>query len=101
MESLYGTWNISENKVLESTPYYPWEFAKTSATFNSDGTYKGKGVYGNGSGTYTVNGNTITTYVDDEVYIVYTLISLKDDVAELKLDTGETVLWIKCVKENK
>lgn len=101
LESLYGTWNISEIKVLESTPYYPREFAKTSATFNSDGTYQGKGVYGNGSGTYTVNGNTITTYVDDEVYIVYTLISLKDDVAELKLDTGETVLWIKCVKENK
>ena len=47
LESLYGTWNISEIKVLESTPYYPWEFAKTSATFNSDGTYQGKGVYGN------------------------------------------------------
>ena len=28
LESLYGTWNISEIKVLESTPYYPWEFAK-------------------------------------------------------------------------
>ena len=58
-------------------------------------------MYGNGSGTYTVKGNTITTYVNGEVYIVYTLISLKDDVAELKLDTGETVLWIKCVKDFK
>ena len=72
----------------------------TSATFNSDGTYSGSGYFGNGSGTYTAKGNTITTFVSGQVYIVYTVLSLNGSTAELKMTMpgSDETLWIKCVK---
>ena len=99
-ESLYGTWKMSEVKMSESGSYISWPMKATTATFNSDGTYSGSGYFGNGSGTYTAKGNTITTYVSGQVYIVYTVLSLNGSSAELKMTMpgSDEILWIKCVK---
>jgi len=99
-ESLYGTWRMSEVKMSESGSYVDWPMKATTATFNSDGTYSGSGYFGNGNGTYTAIGNTITTYVNGSVYIVYTVLSLNGSTAELKMTRSgsDEVLWIKCVK---
>jgi len=99
-ESLYGTWKMSEVKMSENDSYISWPMKATTATFNSDGTYSGSGYFGNGSGTYTAKGNTITTYVSDKVYIVYTVLSLSGSTAELKMTmpNSDKTLWIKCVK---
>ena len=100
MESLYGTWKISEYKTTESGSYTSWQLKTTTATFNSNGTYSGSGYFGNGSGTYTTKGNTLTTYVNGNVYIVYTVLSLSGSTAELKMTQpgSSDVLWVKCVK---
>ena len=42
---------------------------RTYATFNSDGTYNGRGYFGNGSGTYKISGNTIICYIEGEEYL--------------------------------
>ena len=99
-ESLYGTWKMSEVKMSENGSYISWPMEATTATFNSDGTYFGSGYFGNGSGTYTAKGNTITTYVSGQVYIVYTVLSFNVSTAELKMTTpgSDEKLWIKCVK---
>ena len=99
-ESLYGTWRMSEVKMSENGTYIDWPMRATSATFNSDGTYSGSGYFGNGSGTYTAKGNTITTYVSGQVYIVYTVLSLNGSTAELKMTMpgSDETLWVKCVK---
>jgi len=46
------------------------------ANFKSDGTYIGWGSLGNGTETWKLKGNTLTTYVDGEVYIIYKNITL-------------------------
>lgn len=100
LESLYGTWKISQVKMSEFGTYISWPMRATTATFNNDGTYSGSGYFGNGTGTYTAKGNTITTYVNGKIYIVYTVISLNGNTAELKMpqpDSGDYI-WIKCVK---
>jgi len=99
-EVLYGTWKMSEVKMSESGSYLKWPFKTTTATFKSDGTYSGSGYFGNGSGTYTAKGNTITTFVSGNVYMVYTVISLTGSTAELKmtLPNSTETLWVKCVK---
>lgn len=99
-EVLYGTWQMSEVKMSESGSYIKWPFQTTTATFKSDGTYSGSGYFGNGSGTYTAKGNTITTYVGGNVYMVYTVLSLTGSTAELKatLPNSNETIWIKCVK---
>lgn len=99
-ESLYGTWKMSEVKMSETGSYITWSLKPTTATFKSDGTYYGNGYFGNGTGTYSAKGNTITTFVNGEVNLVYTVLSLSGSTAELKMSIpGSTeMLWIKCVK---
>lgn len=101
METLYGTWKISKMKMSEGGSYTNWVLTPTTATFNSNGTYSGYGYFGNGSGTYSAKGNTITTYVGGEVYVVYTVLSLSGSTVELKMslpDSNETI-WVMCVKQ--
>lgn len=100
-ESLYGTWKISQVKMSESGSYTNWPMKETIAKFNADGSYSGSGYFGDGSGTYTAKGNTITTYVNGKVYIVYTVLSLSGSTAELKMTMSgsDEALWIKCVKK--
>lgn len=101
MEDLYGTWKMSQMKTSESGSYVSWPLTPTSATFYSNGNYSGKGYFGNGSGTYTAKGNTLTTFVEGQVYIVYTVLSLSGSTVELKMSYpgSSEVLWIKCVKQ--
>ena len=100
LETLYGTWEINEVKTSESGSYTTWRLKTTTATFNNDGSYSGRGYFGNGSGTYKAVDNTITTYVNEKVYIVYTVLSLTGSTAELKMSqpNSDKFLWIKCVK---
>lgn len=99
-EVLYGTWQMSDVKMSESGSYIKWPFQTTTATFKSDGTYSGSGYFGNGSGTYTAKGNSITTYVGGKVYMVYTVLSLTGSTSELKatLPNSNETIWIKCLK---
>ena len=101
IEDLYGTWKISQMKTSESGSYTSWILTTTTATFYSNGTYSGHGYFGNGSGTYTAKGNTITTFVEGQVYITYTVLSLSGSTVELKMSQpgSSSVLWVKCVKQ--
>lgn len=69
-----------------------------SITFDKDGSYYGRGALGNGSGTYTVSGKTIKTYVDGELYGTYYVKSLTNSSAELTLTMGKSSMDIRAVK---
>ena len=70
----------------------------TTAIFNSDGTYSGHGLMGNGKGTYDFKGSKITCYVNGEVYITYTIISLQGENCELSVQYKYETFKIKCKK---
>lgn len=107
LDLLYGTWRMTH--IMQSngdyfdvtTPVGEIAFEPTYATFNPDGTYSGHGEFGNGSGTYSASGKTITTYVDGEEYLKYYVLSLDGSNAELELSmTGsESTLKIKVAKQ--
>jgi len=87
-----GTWqgkavNASGYWIdITSSAYSKFQF---SIRFNTDGTYYGKGYFGTGSGTYKATGNTITTYVDGELFYTYEVISMTGNEAELTM-TGKS-----------
>ena len=107
LDLLYGTWRITH--VMQSNGHYlnvtsslaESVFEPTYATFNPDGTYSGRGEFGNGFGTYTTAGRTITTYVDGEEYLKYDVLSLNGSEAELEVyQTGsEGAIKIKVAKQ--
>ena len=96
---IVGTWKITEVKTSQSGSYIDWPFKTTYATFKSDGTYYGSGYFGNGSGTWSIKGNTLNTYVGGELYASYEIISVTSTTSELKMSMDGESIWIKCKKE--
>lgn len=97
---MIGTWDATSVKFSDSDwvdiTNYP--SMALSITFNKDGSYSGRGALGNGSGTYTVSGRTIKTYVGGELYGTYYVNSVSGNEAELKLTMGSTSMDIRATK---
>jgi heat shock protein HslJ len=92
MEELYGKWSATAVKVngewIDITKYpYNLKYSM-SITFYQNGTYYGSGYFGNGSGTYKVSGNTISTYIDGELYFKYIVKSLSNGIGEVTMEEG-------------
>ena len=58
---------------------------RTSATFNANGTYSGRGYFGYGNGTYKAEGKTIITYIGGKEYLRYDVIRLSGNTCELRM----------------
>ena len=77
--------------------WYPM-IRPTYAKFNQDGTYVGRGYFGNGYGTYDISGKTITCYVDGHEYVRYDIVELMSNTCTLKMMMGGDSMDIKCEK---
>lgn len=102
MEELYGKWEVQELKIdgkWYDLTKYPYTRFGMSITFYDDGTfYHIIGSEGSVSGTYKVNGKTIKTYLEGELYITYTINSLTDNTADFSLDMDGEKLQMKAKK---
>lgn len=99
MSQLVGTWVVSQ--VDTGSGYRTWPLQRTTATFNADGTYSGRGYFGTGSGTYRASGKTIITYISGEEYYRYDVLSLSGNTCELRMYMvgADEDLKLKCTKE--
>jgi hypothetical protein len=79
-----GTWKLTELKLDGR-----WENVENkvdaSITFLDDNTYRGKGAFGNGEGTYKLEGDTLFTYVAGKEYMHYVIKYADDESANLEL----------------
>lgn len=104
METLYGNWEGTgiyvDGDWIDLTNYLWYEY-RFSIKFNSDGTYSGKGYFGNGSGTYKAEGNMIYTYIDGKEYARYKVKSLSNNKAELtmSMEGSSETLELRVQKE--
>lgn len=102
LNMLYGTWDINEiyskGEWIDITKP-GFENLAASATFNSNGSYQGKGALGNGSGTYDAKENTIICSVDGKEYARYDVISLTNQTCELNMIMGGDSMKIRCKKK--
>lgn len=93
-KQIIGTWDAVQCKTSSGTWIEIPTRLSLSATFKSDGTYTGRGALGNGSGTYTVSGHTIKTYVDGTLYLTYYVNSISGTQAELTISSGSSSMTI-------
>lgn len=81
-------------------PPYSNKFPTTYITFKKDGTYYGAGSFGNGKGTYKIDGNKILTYVGGRLYFTYIVKSVKNGVADINMvESNGDSLHIICKKK--
>lgn len=107
INTLYGKWRVTEVQQKDgsffdvTTSIAETVFKPTYATFNENGTYSGSGAFGNGSGTYKAEGNTIYTYVEGVEYLRYEVKSLSGNKCHLvmKEKDSSSTLEIKCTKQ--
>ena len=96
---IIGTWKLTH--LGDGNVWIPWTKQTTSATFNSDGTYSGRGYFGTGTGTFKLSHSHVTCYVDGEIFMQYDIVSIDDNIAVLKMypDSSSEKLTIKCEKK--
>lgn len=93
--SIVGTWELTHFNGI-SVASMPDVFTKTTTiTFGNDGSYLGRGIFGDGSGTYVLTGSTVKTYIDGELYHTYEIISLSGNVVEAKMTDSSSTATIK------
>lgn len=99
---IVGTWKISEVSTDDGVTFKSWSLQTTIATFNDNGTYSGKGYFGDGSGTWKQSGKVIITYVNGEEYLRYEVKQLTSSTCTLimSMEGSESTIWIKCIKIN-
>lgn len=98
---MIGTWDATAVKFEDDanwTDITNYPSMALSITFNKDGSYYGRGALGNGSGTYTVSGKTIKTYIDGELYGNYYVKKISGNYAELTLTMGTSSMKIKATR---
>ena len=98
-DKIVGTWQIVQEKTKQSGNYMNWPFSPTYATFKANGEYSGRGYFGTGSGSWSIKGNRVSTYIEGQLYATYDIISTTSTTSELKMSIGDEALWIKCKKE--
>ena len=91
-DAIIGTWELTQIEFGGGWTSIP---RRTYATFNSDGTYNGRGYFGNGSGTYKISGNTIICYIEGEEYVRYDIIELNSNSCTLNMKIGSEEFKIK------
>lgn len=96
--SLIGTWVATNynDVILNSNPLLYTTL--NVITFEANGSYLGTGLFGDDSGTYTLSGNRVKTYVDGKLYTTYEITSLKDDIVEAKMTNSSRSANIKAKK---
>ena len=102
LEQLYGKWkatSVYSDGTWYDVTRFPYTKFGMDITFYEGGKFYGSGYLGNGSGTYTLKGKTITTYINGKEYIVYTVTSLTGTQADLTMSQGGESLRIKAEKE--
>lgn len=98
---MIGTWDATAVRFdgdANWTDITKYPSLALSITFNKDGSYSGSGALGNGSGTYTVSGKTIKTYVGGELYGTYYVKTVSGNYAELSLTMGNSSMEIKATR---
>lgn len=96
---IIGTWEITH--LGDGRVWIPWTNTRTTATFNSDGTYSGRGYFGTGTGRFELSNSHITCYIEGEVFMQYDIVSVEGDVAVLTMypESSSDKLTIKCEKQ--
>lgn len=103
-EQVIGTWELSEIYTAngwEAAAAAGWE--RTTATFGTNGSYKGTGQLGNGEGTYTVQGQDIVCtvkYTNATVTLKYRFEQLQGKTATVSLTMADgTTYRVRAIKQ--
>ena len=98
-----GTWETtaiqtSDGYRVDLTSFLYYD-KRAYAKFNGDGTYRGWGALGNGTGTWVLKGNSLITYVNGKVYITYTNIVLNGDEMSGTMSDNSTSINFKAKRQ--
>lgn len=100
-ENIVGTWDLTDvevNGIWHNVTSGVYSSYGAMIRFYSNGLYYGSGALGNGHGTWTKSGKTITTYVDGNVYIQYKVSSYTDTAMQGTMKQGSTSMKFKAKK---
>lgn len=97
---IVGTWATTQGYVGDGwVDIPPYSDMYATMTFYEDGDYYGDSeLFGSGWGVYTLSGKTLKTYIDGELFYVYTIKSLTDISAEVTMAYKNSNIRLRLMK---
>ena len=97
---IVGTWATAQGYVGDGwVDIPPYSDMNATMTFYEDGDYYGDSeLFGSGWGVYTLSGKTLKTYIDGELFYVYTIKSLTDISAEVTMAYKDSNIRLRLMK---
>jgi|SRR5690606_16253702 len=92
---IVGTWELTHFNDSDVSQYPEVFPERTTITFSQNGKYSGKGKFGNGEGTYEIDDNVISTYIDGDKYFTYEILSLEREIVEANMTDRSTTAKIR------
>ncbi len=92
---IIGSWELTHFNDM-AIKDFPDIFDETTIiTFKKGGAYEGKGAFGNGSGTYEIKGDVVTTYIEGEKFHTFEIVTIDNQNVEAKMTDSSGTTTIK------
>ena len=86
-EEIIGEWDIEKAKFDKAATMTDWDLGPTTFEFKENGFFEAKGYFGNGTGSFSIQGATITTVLENKPFIDFEIFGIKDK----KVDVVATI----------
>lgn len=86
-EEIIGKWDIEKAKFDKAATMTDWDLGPTTFEFKENGFFEAKGYFGNGTGSFSIQGATITTVLENKPFIDFEIFGIQDK----KVDVVATI----------
>lgn len=95
-EEIIGEWEIEKAKFDENATMTDWDLGMTAFNFKENGFFEAKGYFGNGTGSFSIKGATITTVLDNKPFINFEIWGIKDERVEVvaTIQSSKQQVWM-------
>lgn len=80
---IIGQWEIKQAKFDKDATMTDWALETTSFNFQENGFFEAKGYFGNGTGSFSINGSRISTSINNQPFIDFVVNGINDGLVDV------------------
>lgn len=93
---IIGEWEIKQAKFDKDATMTDWALETTSFNFQENGFFEAKGYFGNGSGSFSINGSHISTIINNQPFIDFVVNGINDKLVDVVaiIQSSKQQVWM-------
>lgn len=95
-EDIIGEWDIKQAKFDKDAIMTDWTLETTTFNFQENGFFEAKGYFGNGTGSFSIKGNSISTNINNQPFIDFVVNGIEDKLVDVvaTIQASKQKVWM-------